>query len=38
MILSLYIRGKGKRGGAREVNDLYLSTEPVYLLKISDKG
>jgi mRNA-degrading endonuclease RelE of RelBE toxin-antitoxin system len=31
-------KGKGKRGGARVVTHLYLTTETVYLLTIYDKS
>jgi mRNA-degrading endonuclease RelE of RelBE toxin-antitoxin system len=36
--LAISNKGKGKRGGARVINYLYIETETVYLLTIYDKG
>ena len=36
--LTISSKGKGKSGGARVINYLYIETETVYLLTIYDKG
>lgn len=36
--LAIASKGKGKRGGARVITHLYVTTETVYLLTIYDKG
>jgi len=36
--LAIQSKGKGKRGGARVISHLYVTTETVFLLTIYDKG